>query len=764
MGNNVKQIFDIMNAKEHKDTNSNYIYRVPLYQRGYRWGVGQVVSLFDDIHRNSMKYSVNLKEAEKNATGYEYCIQPLVLKKDTELNNEKQYIVIDGQQRLTTLSLIFQALNQLEIDLKYNNSDEKKDNITIIYDRAKGSDINEISEKCSEPLSKIEFAFSDIKSLQAYISQIENNDEINGLIKEQDNIDYQFMINNYIYIYLFFKSIVLDQNTPCEYLSYLKMEQRQNVNYGKQRLGQLRKIFKYELSIIWYEPENKDEEGTFEKFNASKIPLTQSELVKALFMNPDNYILPGSTDYSNEAIKVHQVSIGIEWDKIERSLNQADLWFFIPHYDKHNNSRFDALVDLLVFYKMIDDVNCKGEWEKNIDDNYYAYNKLEEWIRAELDIADSSEKKSNIMECWWRKLTDLYEWYYDIFESVTYESKTDEAKISYSVYHRISLLQLIQEYYFSKITNGNKLEKYVDAVKKNHEIYASLNKVCSSKFINTLNKMIIERINAIWNTQNPVTCLENKNDKKECDTLEKKIKALQYDSNNILMRIFQVIFSLDILEDIVGSFSRFSFREFSKKKPNGDESWVLEHIFARGTNFANYPQSQRDKIISSLKDCGWKEYLEYKYKGILENTLIQNMIYAKQIVIDRIEECCLNNKQLPDRIWDVTDNSYDADYADIPDDVFNSMIVNFLKDNSMGNMSILHFDDNSAVGSKLFLDKQEKVRERASKGSFIPIGALNLFNGVYAEKDFNVDIWYPIHRKKYLETVIDKINDYLAIK
>ena len=27
------------------------------------------------------------------------------------------------------------------------------------------------------------------------------------------------------------------------------------------------------------------------------------------------------------------------------------------------------------------------EWEKNIDDDYYAYNKLEEWIREELDKA-----------------------------------------------------------------------------------------------------------------------------------------------------------------------------------------------------------------------------------------------------------------------------------------------------------------------------------------------------------------------------------------
>lgn len=39
MENNVMQIFDIMNVKEHNDTSKSLVYRVPLYQRGYRWGL-----------------------------------------------------------------------------------------------------------------------------------------------------------------------------------------------------------------------------------------------------------------------------------------------------------------------------------------------------------------------------------------------------------------------------------------------------------------------------------------------------------------------------------------------------------------------------------------------------------------------------------------------------------------------------------------------------------------------------------------------------
>ena len=765
MKNDVKQIFDIMNAKEHKETNPKCVYRVPMYQRGYRWGLGQVISLFDDIHRNSIKYADNLKESNTYSTGYEYCIQPLVLKEDEKNDeNEKKYIVIDGQQRLTTLSLIFYALNQLECDLNPNNCDNnKKDEITIIYDRAKSDGIFKIPEMCEAlSLKEWEISYSYMRTQQSYEEQIKDyKNDINQLINKQNNIDYQFMINNYVYIYLLFKSIVQSE-IPCEYLKHQNMEQRPNMDYTAQRITQLRNIFKYEVSVICYEPEkSEDEEGTFEKFNASKIPLTQSELVKALFMNPDNYILAGRKDYSNEAIKVRQVSIGVEWDKIERALNQADLWFFIPHKETHNNSRFDALVDLLVAYTILDDSKCKDEWKKTYEEDYYSFSKLEEWIKNELDKAKSSEEKTSIMERWWRKLTDIYEWYYDIYESMTYQPETEEIKISYEVFHRISLLQLIQEYYFTKITHGNKYKKYIDSIEENHKIYAKLNEVSSNQFKDKLNELIVERVNEIWNTKNPKTCFKNDDEKKIAVTIENKIKSLQYDSNNILMRVFLVIFSLDILEETVGSFSRFSFREFSKKKTNGEEIWVLEHIYAKGTDLSGY--SGQDKILEMLKNSSWKEYLEYKYKDILDKESLDNIINVKQKVIDKIEEKCQNKEPMPDIIW-ATATDYSADFDELPDDIFQSMIVNFLKDNSMGNMSLLQFGDNSGVGNKLFLEKQKKVQEYASEGKFIPIGTFNLFNGVYSDKDFDTELWYPIHRKEYLKTMIAKINHYLGIK
>ena len=76
-------------------------FNIPEYQRGYRWEKKQVEDLLNDIKDFIDKRSANLvKENEF------YCLQPVVVYKTSDYN----YDVIDGQQRLTTLYLILQAL------------------------------------------------------------------------------------------------------------------------------------------------------------------------------------------------------------------------------------------------------------------------------------------------------------------------------------------------------------------------------------------------------------------------------------------------------------------------------------------------------------------------------------------------------------------------------------------------------------------------------------------------------------------------------
>ena len=67
-------------------------FYVPAYQRGYRWGEVEVRRLLDDI---------------LGSHGKPYYLQPVVVKQHGD-----EWELVDGQQRLTTLFLIFQYMKR----------------------------------------------------------------------------------------------------------------------------------------------------------------------------------------------------------------------------------------------------------------------------------------------------------------------------------------------------------------------------------------------------------------------------------------------------------------------------------------------------------------------------------------------------------------------------------------------------------------------------------------------------------------------------
>lgn len=84
----VSQLFDI---------EAVVVYAIPRYQREYTWKVDQWESLFDDIEENDPGYFL----------GSIICINQA-----TDALALQRLEVVDGQQRLTTLSLLFAALYQ----------------------------------------------------------------------------------------------------------------------------------------------------------------------------------------------------------------------------------------------------------------------------------------------------------------------------------------------------------------------------------------------------------------------------------------------------------------------------------------------------------------------------------------------------------------------------------------------------------------------------------------------------------------------------
>lgn len=76
-------------------------YVVPMYQRDFAWGDREIKTLLDDIDKSG---------------GDEYYLGSLVVSKKSDSRNQPYYEIVDGQQRLTALFLIFCTLELLRID------------------------------------------------------------------------------------------------------------------------------------------------------------------------------------------------------------------------------------------------------------------------------------------------------------------------------------------------------------------------------------------------------------------------------------------------------------------------------------------------------------------------------------------------------------------------------------------------------------------------------------------------------------------------
>lgn len=193
---------------------------VPAYQRGYRWGTDEVRRLLEDVFA--------LKGHDGQATK-NYCLQPIVVKKF----GDDEFELIDGQQRLTTLFLIYEYMH------KFSNGFIEAPKFSLEY---------KTRDKSAEFLANIDVS------------------------RKNENIDFYFMANAYEQIEKWFN----------------EKGQKSAV------MGNLNNFFTYNVKVIWYEiDETEDAAAMFTRLNIGKIPLTSAELVKAAFLSNENCNVDG---------------------------------------------------------------------------------------------------------------------------------------------------------------------------------------------------------------------------------------------------------------------------------------------------------------------------------------------------------------------------------------------------------------------------------------------------------------------------------------
>lgn len=304
---------------------------IPAYQRGYRWSSRQVEDLLEDI----MEFARKKSRTELTKKEF-YCLQPVVVKRE---NNE--YRVIDGQQRLTTLFIILKYCEDARKILYSNNTKL----YSIKYETRsteKSADSNDFLET--------------IKKLEMFI------DENSKILNNTENIDFYYMSNTYITVKNWFEN---QDNNIGQFLDVILttdiiLEDDKNIDMANN------------VRVIWYEIENtenntNDEEiNVFTRLNIGKIPLTNAELIKALFLI--------KIDKNNTNKKI---LLSSQWDDIEYKLQDDEFFSFIhsdsKNYDNKYPTRIEYIFELIAKKETIQIPNLQQNDEKK---SYYIFNSI----------------------------------------------------------------------------------------------------------------------------------------------------------------------------------------------------------------------------------------------------------------------------------------------------------------------------------------------------------------------------------------------------
>lgn len=267
-------------------------YVIPFQQRGYKWTSSNVEELLCD-----------LREFIEDANPQKciYCLQPLAIVS----MGENRYTVLDGQQRLTTLYLLYKYLYG-ESPYEFSFERDIDDDITM--------------------------------SRTTFLATVESISEEQASAK----IDFFYIHNAYKHIGKVFMDWAKQSANSIE-VTAVKAELAKHINMFKTLLeGNGGKS----LHVIWYEVvgDKEKQHEIFSNLNSGKIHLTNTELIKALLLNSVSG-LPSKEQ--NEAAAI--------FEQIERYMQNDNFWYMFNASELRNGqTRMDFLFNLVANCKQSD--------------------------------------------------------------------------------------------------------------------------------------------------------------------------------------------------------------------------------------------------------------------------------------------------------------------------------------------------------------------------------------------------------------------------
>lgn len=606
---------------------------IPSYQRGYRWDKQQVDDLLNDIYSFAIKANKSEKEF--------YCLQPVVVKKvkdDVKLKNELKsefdnniwYEVIDGQQRLTTIRILISYIVSELYPGKTLFEKHRKSPFVIEYETRKGC-----------------------------------NSFIDDNIDSDETIDFYFITEARKSIQSWFdnSNIIKDPQKAKEKI-------RNTLIYNKEDQDQ-----EGIVSVIWYEIEDTPENSakaidTFIRINLGKIPLTSSELIKALFLQEREFYK--AKENENEIAKLKQLQIATEWDRIENALQNDDFWWFINENENRTPARIDFIFNLIKEIKISKDQEVlfrKSKSNDEIEQRIITNPTIEERIGTDNNSTFRyfyQEFDKQIDFDTLKKEWDTIKHYYFTLEE-WYNNPIWYHYIGFLIYCGVSILEI---YNLTKNDFETKEE-----IKTKTGITLSLKKRIKHQLRNV---------------------------KWEFDSNNIPFLDISYNGDKKFIRELLLLYNIEYITkqcDAKTLIYKFPFKIFKEIRDiDGNKmSWDIEHIDSFNSN--KLPNRKTRVVwlqfaLDEIEDIDINVDLIYKIKDFIQNEKSRYSFEELQLkVVELIKE---------------TENDED------------------LK-NCIGNLTLLDAGTNRGYGNALFPTKRKKIIEKDKLGVFIPICTKNVF-------------------------------------
>lgn len=681
-------------------------FYIPDYQRGYRWTRTQAIEMLNDFS----DFIQSGKDSNKATEGF-YCLQPVVVKPrqwtDNDGNTMDGYEVIDGQQRLTTLYLLLTAL--FCKDLRNKDDVPGFEMFTLYYKTREDSrefllNIGDATYRANKAFDCIDFYHINMV-FDAFMSELVSERRIGhdrSLVK-----------------------LILDEEWDTD-------------NEAEEEDDDSNKVLKdyaHNVRVLWYEigsEEKATAEDIFTRLNIGKIPLTNAELIKAMFLKESNFgKITAKTDKEQKAqqlgIALQQNKIAEEWNEIEQKLQREDFWYFLgAGVGKEYETRIEFVFDLM------------AEWNRD-KETYHTFNHFLGRIKQ----AGNKKAAENV----WKTVKDYFReleyWYNDRL-----------------LYHLIGFL----------IENGRTIHDImslrIKTVKDEtgHEVSFKLKKdefheAVHKDVANTMNGVDLDNltypdadITKVLLLFNVLSVIENQHSdikfpfdryKKEC--WDKEHIASQTDKDRAEVPKDNSS-RIEWIDDMLYYFTGIR------------DSDAVDH----GGNKLNKQEDRNDWLVNRVN-----EYIDIERRNA-ERIVDEDHRRERTSELDMLSELLEAKKMslMTSRQRSSLNQTYS--YDDLMQLLFRSTRVYFDEDrldeadkDSLGNMALLNASINRGYGNAYFAIKRMHIQDNDSEGVFIPLTTKNVFMKYYSKRVDSMLVWTNDDAKAYLNAIKRKLSRYL---